>query len=50
MSPEIHYGREYNGSKADIIAAGTILFIMISGHPPFNTSEINDKYYRDIAT
>ena len=38
MSPEIHLGEKYNGTQADVFAAGVILFIMVSGHPPFLTS------------
>jgi len=45
MAPEIHLGRNYNGQKVDIFAAGVLAYIMLSGRPPFGTSKGGDHYY-----
>lgn len=45
MAPEI-YMLKYNGINADIFAAGVVLFVMISGHPPFFKTTATDAYYR----
>ena len=35
-APEIHLMVPYKGREVDIFALGVILFIMATGHPPFN--------------
>ena len=47
MAPEI-LGKEYDGRKVDIFAAGIILFIIYSGNPPFERATGNDPYYKLI--
>lgn len=39
MSPEIIAKQPYSGSAVDIFAAGVILFVMITGHPPFSKAD-----------
>jgi len=40
------YLLKYNGVKVDLFAAGVVLFIMLSGHPPFLKTTVTDAYYR----
>ena len=47
MAPEVPT-KNYEGSKADIFAAGVILFIMYAGNPPFEKAAPNDPYYKLI--
>ena len=50
MSPEAFRGtslvKGYDGCKADIFALGIILFIMVSGSPPFAKASSDDAWYR----
>lgn len=39
MAPEIFLKVPYNGAQVDLFASAIILFIMISGHPPFNRAD-----------
>lgn len=45
MSPELLNKKPYSASKADVFAAGVILFIFYSGHPPFHEGRLEDPYY-----
>lgn len=45
MAPEIHSKVPYIGSVVDLFAAGIILFIFYTGHPPFNHAKATDSYY-----
>jgi len=47
MAPEINKGR-YTTEKVDIFSAAVVLFIMITGHPPFYKATKYDKYYSMI--
>jgi serine/threonine-protein kinase Chk1 len=47
MSPEI-YTLKYRGDQSDIFAAGVVLFIMLSAHPPFQTATIMDPFFRNM--
>jgi serine/threonine protein kinase len=49
MAPEIHMEKPYDGATVDIFACGIILFIMNSGHPPFNKAKLDDSYYKLIV-
>jgi len=49
MAPEIHTKQPYQGRSVDLFASAIILFIMVSGHPPFTNAEPNDPFYRCIA-
>ena len=46
MAPELLYHRPYDAKKVDVFAAGVILFVFYSGHPPFNQATENDPYYK----
>lgn len=46
MCPEIHKKEKYEGASADLFAAGIILFILITGHPPFMKADPKDPYYK----
>ena len=45
MSPELLAKKPYSAAKADVFAAGVILFIFFSGHPPFHEGRLEDPYY-----
>lgn len=47
MAPEI-YLMNYSGTAVDIFAAGVVLFIMVSGHPPFQTAVASDPFFKLI--
>ena len=49
MSPEIILKQKYKANAADIFAAGIILFIMVTGHPPFSQANAKDKFYACLA-
>lgn len=49
MAPEIHAKQPYTGQAVDLFAAGIILFIMITGHPPFSSAQPNDRFYKFIS-
>ena len=46
MAPEIHNGDPYKGENADLFALGIILFIMVSGGPPFQEAVLSNSCYR----
>lgn len=46
MAPEIHARQPYIGASVDLFAAGIILFIMFTQHPPFTRAEPTDQFYR----
>lgn len=50
MAPEILLKEPYQGHVVDLFALGIILFILYSGHRPFNCAKINDSHYKLIAT
>lgn len=50
MAPEIHNGDKYDGEKVDVFASGIILFILITGRPPFLLASKKCKYYNLILT
>lgn len=35
-APELLQNRPYDGSQADVWSAGVVLFVMLTGYPPFN--------------
>lgn len=49
MAPEIHAKAPYQGQTVDLFAVGIILFIMITGHPPFTQATPNDRFYKFIS-
>lgn len=46
MAPEITARQPYMGHVIDLFALGVILFIMYSGHPPFNQAVPKDPHYK----
>lgn len=48
MAPELNERRKYSGEKVDLFAAAVILFIMVSGTPPFNYAAKEEFYYKFI--
>jgi len=51
MAPEIHNKASYyHGIPVDIFAAGIILFLMITGFPPFKMATPKDACYNLICS
>jgi carbon catabolite-derepressing protein kinase len=46
MAPELLRREPYKGQPADMWSAGVVLFIMLSGFPPFETASAGDWYVR----
>lgn len=46
MPPETISGSYYSGSSIDLFSAAIILFIILTGHPPFGTAVSSDPYYQ----
>lgn len=49
MAPEIHLGQPYTGIAVDLFASAIVLFILVSGHPPFSAAVAKDPYYKALA-
>lgn len=49
MAPELLYQKKYDPKKVDVFAAGVILFVMYSGHPPFNQASEHCIYYKNFV-
>lgn len=47
-APEIFSQEKYCGPVTDIFSAGIILFIMVTGHPPFCKPDVSDMRYKHI--
>jgi len=50
MAPEIHLGLDYNGATVDLFSAAIILFVMVTGAPPFEFATPQDDFYKCICT
>lgn len=48
QAPEIALMGRYSPSVADIFSIAVVLFIMVSGHPPFVNPSPSDKHYNAI--
>ena len=49
MAPEIYMGHKYSGQAVDLFAAGIVLFIMVTQHPPFTKATPKDQLYKAIS-
>ena len=49
MAPEIHLNKPYKGNLVDLFASAIILFTMVSQHPPFNSAQSSDPYYKCVG-
>lgn len=49
MAPELITKVPYQGHNVDLFALGIILFILYTGHPPFNSANPKDPHYRLLA-
>jgi tRNA A-37 threonylcarbamoyl transferase component Bud32 len=50
MAPEILAHQAYSGEAADAWSAGVVVFIMITGNPPFQLAARTDWWFNAIAT
>jgi len=48
QAPELLAKKRY-GKACDIFSAGVVLFILLTGYPPFEQAVKSDKWYRPIA-
>ena len=48
MAPEIKTGNTYEGRSADLFAAGVVLFMLLSGSPPFSRTDSDDVFYSKL--
>lgn len=49
MAPEIVSRNKFNSAQADLFSAGVLLFVMVTGHPPFIKASLTDNYYKFFA-
>lgn len=50
MAPELIMNEPYQGYQVDLFALGIILFILYTGHPPFNQAHPTDTHYKLLVT
>ncbi|CDW89341.1 protein kinase domain containing protein [Stylonychia lemnae] len=48
QAPEINLRQTYKGEDVDVFSLGIILFIMVTGLPPFKVADDSDFFYRQI--
>lgn len=49
MAPEVLARKQYDGSKSDCWSAGVVLFIMLSGNPPFQMARPGDWWFNQLS-
>jgi len=50
MAPEVFAGLPFDGRKADTFSLGVILFLMLTGIPPWRSPALSDDRYRLIMS
>ena len=45
-APELEDFKPYTGEKVDIFAAAVMLFMILTKHPPFQSTEKSDNFYK----
>ncbi|KAJ0395232.1 hypothetical protein ATCC90586_000282 [Pythium insidiosum] len=48
MAPEIESGEPFRGTPTDLWACGVVLFILLTGYPPFDETTPDDFWYECI--
>jgi len=48
MAPEVFESKEYDGRLADAWSVGVVIFILVTGHPPFSTPTAGDARFKYI--
>jgi len=46
MAPEIYAYQKFSGTKADVFSLGVLIFILLTGFPPFTTPNASDKCFQ----
>eukprot|EP00484_Ammonia_sp_Unknown_P006974 CAMPEP_0197076588 /NCGR_PEP_ID=MMETSP1384-20130603/212189_1 /TAXON_ID=29189 /ORGANISM="Ammonia sp." /LENGTH=783 /DNA_ID=CAMNT_0042515447 /DNA_START=240 /DNA_END=2591 /DNA_ORIENTATION=- len=46
MAPEVYAYQRFNGEKADVFSLGVLIFILLTGFPPFTTPNASDKCFQ----
>ena len=46
MAPEIYAYQKFDGAKADVFSLGVLIFILLTGFPPFTTPNASDKCFQ----
>jgi serine/threonine protein kinase len=49
MAPEITEDKVYAGSQVDLYAASIIIYILVTGRPPFNSAKSSDFHFKFIV-
>ena len=48
MAPEIFAGLDFSGEACDVYSMGVILFVMLTGVPPYNLPNPSDERFRMV--
>ena len=49
MAPEVFQRQSFHGTSADIYSVGVVLFVMLTGFPPYKTPSEEDSRFRSIV-